>query len=337
MPELRKDPVIDRWVIISTERGKRPDVFAAHDMPTVSPEECPFCPGNESHTPPEVLAFRPDGSQPNAPGWTCRVFPNRYPALRVEGELDREGDGMFDRMNGVGAHEVIVETPKHGVELHELEPRRIEDFLWATRSRILDLKQDVRFRYMMVFKNSGRAAGASQEHSHTQLIALPIVPKRVQEELEGSRRYFGYKERCVFCDIIRQERDAGVRVVCENEDFITISPFAPRFPFEMWLMPRVHDALFEDVHEKEFSRLAELLRESLARMSAALNDPAYNFMIHTAPVRNHQDHAESYHWHIEIIPKVTMVAGFEWGTGFYINSVAPEEAAAYLRDVRIEK
>src|SRR5690348_13897994 len=190
---------------------------------------CPFCYGNESKTPPEILAYRPSSNGPaptkDSPGWTVRVVPNKFPALGIEGNLNRRAEGMFDRMNGVGAHEVIIESPDHGASLASMPEKRIEDTLWAFRDRILDLRQDKRFKYILIFKNHGEAAGASLEHAHCQLIALPIVPRRVSEELEGAKQYFIYKERCVFCDIIRQELDTGSRVVAENKDFVTIAPY----------------------------------------------------------------------------------------------------------------
>ena len=178
---------------------------------------CPFCYGNESKTPPEVLQYGRNGSGPNTPGWQVRVVPNKFPALGIEGDLDREGEGLFDRMNGVGAHEVIIETPDHRSTLATMTEKQIEDVLWAFRDRMLDLKNDKRFRYILIFKNHGEAAGASLEHPHSQLIALPIVPKRVREEVDSSRHYYFDKERCIFCDMIRQELESGVRVIGETE------------------------------------------------------------------------------------------------------------------------
>src|SRR5438445_7197812 len=195
---------------------------------------CPFCYGTESKTPPEIQAYRPNPNggpppQRDSPGWTVRVVPNKFPALGIEGDLDRQADGMFDKMNGVGAHEVVIETPDHGETLATMPLKRVEDMLWAFRDRILDLKQDRRFKYILVFKNHGEGAGASLEHPHSQIIALPILPKQVVEELEGAKKYFSNKERCIFCDIIRQETEARVRVAAENPDFITLAPYAPRF------------------------------------------------------------------------------------------------------------
>src|SRR2546428_3628291 len=205
MPELRKDPVVGRWVIISTERGRRPSDFNGSGPPSTNPKICPFDVGNEDKTPPEVLAYREPGTAPNAPGWTVRVVPNKFPALQIEGGLDRRGEGLYDRMNGVGAHEVIIEGPDHATELADLPAEHIAQVLQAYRERILDLSKDTRLRYVLIFKNHGQQAGATLEHTHSQLIATPIIPRVLQEELEGARRYYELKERCVFCDIVHQE------------------------------------------------------------------------------------------------------------------------------------
>lgn len=332
MPELRKDPIIGRWVIISTERGKRPSDFSS--VPKKRDNKlCPFCPGNESATPPEILAFRPNSSEPNKPGWTLRVISNKFPALRIEGDLNREGRGIFDKMNGVGAHEVIIETPDHNKELIDLDQKQVEDMIWAYRERTIDLKKDPRFRYILIFKNQGEAAGASLEHSHSQLIATPIVPKRVTEELEGAGKYYEYKERCIFCDIIKQELSEKERVVLQNDSFISIEPFAPRFPFETWILPKKHSPAFEEINKEDISALGSILKETLQRLAKALNNPPYNYILHTSPVDS--EYNEEYHWHIEIMPKLTRVAGFEWGTGFYINPTAPEDAATYLKEMDV--
>lgn len=329
MPELRKDPIIGRWVIISTDRAKRPADFVREQVVPKGGRFCPFCPGNESKTPPEVLAYRSSGDS-NQAGWTLRVVPNKFPALRVEGDLDRQGDGIYDKMTGVGAHEVLIETPDHMLSLSEVEEKRVEDLFWAFRDRIVDLKKDSRLRYVLCFKNHGEAAGATLEHAHSQLIALPIVPRRVQSELDGSKKYFDYKERCVYCDIVRQEITSGARVVVESDHFLAISPYAPRFPFETWIVPRLHQSHFESITPPQVENLASVLKNTLRRLDKTLERPPYNFVVHSAPL---QDGAMAhYHWHIEIIPKLTRVAGFEWGSGFYINPTPPEESAKFLRE-----
>ncbi len=333
MPELRKDPITGRWVIISTDRQKRPNDFRVERASLLGGDTCPFCVGREDMTPPEVLAFRQDGHMPNGPGWDLRVVPNKFPALQVEGSLDREGEGLFDRMNGIGAHEVIIENPDHAKTLATMSEMEIERVLWAFRERILDLKRDTRFRFILVFKNHGAAAGATLEHSHSQLIALPIVPDFVREEIEGAKRHYLMKERCVFCDIIRQEVSVGRRVIHENADVVALAPYAPRFPFETWLLPRSHGARFEEAPRPAYESLARMLRTVLQRMNRALENPAYNLVIHSAPFS--EQGSEFYHWHVELLPKVTRTAGFESGTGFYINPTSPEEAAQVLRNARV--
>jgi len=331
MPELRKDPIIGRWVIISTERGKRPMITESLARPD-GDGVCPFCPGNEDLTPPEILAYRGGGAA-NGPGWRVRVVPNKFPALRVEGELDKNGEGLYDKMNGVGAHEVIIETPRHDLQLADLDPAQIAEVLAACVSRMQDLKKDIRLKYLMVFKNQGVRAGATLEHSHSQIIATPIVPKAINEEMTGARQYFDYKERCVFCDIVKQELDDRRRLVAENGAFISIVPFAARFPFETWILPRTHRASFEDTPQPDLAALAAILKETLVRTARSVNDPPYNFVVHTAPCD--KPLAEYYHWHIEIMPRITRVAGFERGTGFYINPTPPEEAARFMKDLQL--
>jgi len=333
LPELRKDPITGRWVIISTDRGKRPMDFLRDQVVAGDPKNCPFCPGHESKTPPELLVYGRNGGGANTPGWSIRVVPNKFPALKIEGELDREGEGLFDKMNGVGAHEVIIEAPDHTASLATIAERALEDVLWAYRDRMLDLKNDKRFRYVLIFKNHGESAGATVDHPHSQLIALPIVPRRVREEVDSAWHYYDEKERCIFCDIIRQEMDTGERVIAENDHFITMTPYASRFPFEMWLLPKAHGSSYENNQSSMYASLSRMMKDVLVRMDATLDKPAYNFMIHTSPIGEEiNDH---YHWHMEIIPKLTKVAGFEWGTGFYINPTPPEEAARFLREAHV--
>ena len=330
MSELRKDPVTGRWVIISTDRRKRPTDFRLESVIINPDPSCPFCAGHEEMTPRELLAIGRNGSGPNGPGWSLRVIPNQFPVLRVEGTLDRQGEGLFDKMNGIGAHEVIIESPRHEDTLATLDADRVEQVLWACRERISDLKRDQRFRYIIIFKNHGSAAGASVEHSCSQLIALPIVPREVRDEVDGARVHYETKERCVFCDIIRQDVSDGRRLIAENADMTALAPYAPRFPFETWILPKRHQSLFEEAPRHEYAALARLLGDILRRMNKALVSPPYNLLIHSAPFA--ETAGEFYHWHVEIMPKLTKVAGFEWATGFYLNPTAPEEAAQVLRD-----
>ena len=329
MSELRRDPVIGRWNIIETEGPAGPDAFEI-EQPALGAGKCPFCYGHEAMTPPEIHVVRPNGGPPNGPGWTLRVVSNKFPALKIEGDLNRRGLGVFDMCNGVGAHEVIIETPDHQRQMADLSLAEMRQVVAAYRARSLDLRGDRRLKYTLIFKNYGLLAGASLEHAHSQLIALPIVPKRVQEELRGAQRYFEFRERCVYCDMLAQEMVEGERVIADNRSFVALCPFTSNFPFELWILPKDHAADFGTIGPDASEDLARILKETLARLRTALHDPPYNFIIHTAPIEPRE--REEYHWHLELIPKLTKIAGFEWGTGFYINPTSPEHAAAVLRE-----
>lgn len=341
MPELRKDPIIGRWVIISTERAKRPDQFVTSSAPAHEEGACPFCEGNESKTPPEIYAIRPKHTPSNAPGWELRVVPSISPFLRIEGELDRSGKGLYDLMNGIGAHEVIIESNRHIANMADLTENEINRVITCYIDRIIDLEKDKRFKYVLVFKNHGVAAGGGAfEHSRSQLIATPVNPKRVKEELVGARQYYDYHERCIFCDLIKQEIDAKDRIILDLDGFVAISPFAARFPFEVWILPKRHSCDFVSLDMESRFNLARTLKIVLSKLKKGLVDPPYNYVIHTAPFRRAKmgywksiDY--DYHWHIEIIPRLTKVAGFEWGTGFYICPLAPENSAEFLREVEV--
>jgi len=329
MPELRKDPVLGRWVIIAKERAKRPSDLRVEPQQRTS-GFCPFDEGNEEKTPPEIAAYRPDGGQPNGPGWTVRVVPNKYPALQIEGDENNRGDGIYDMMNGIGAHEVIIETPRHEVSPTALADDHFRDVIYMYRERMLDLKQDRRLLCSMLFKNVGAPAGASLEHTHSQLIATPIVPKRLREEIAGAKEFFGFRGRCLFCDMIKQELATQTRIILENDEFVAFAPFAARFPFETWVLPKAHASHFEAIGDSTAGAMASLLKTTLMKLERALTAPPYNYIIHTAPYD--AGPLRHYHWHLEIIPRLTKVAGYEWGTGFYINPLPPESAAKFLRE-----
>lgn len=338
MSELRHDPIQRRWVIISTERGLRPMDLQPVAQPVAQPQStCPFCRGQERHTPPEIARVG-DGNG----SWDARVVPNKFPALGIEGDIDRRAVGQFDRMNGIGAHEVVIETPDHATDLAETPLGRFAAVLRLYRDRLADLMRDPRLRFVIVFKNHGDAAGASLSHPHSQIIATPVTPLAVAAELQAAREHYNVKERCLFCDIMHQELAEQRRVVVADADFVTIAPYASRNPFEMMLMPRRHAHDFSRCDDAMLLALACHFREVLRRMKAALGDVPYNFILHTAPNSIHSvdvrgDYWKTlhldWHWHFEILPRLTRVAGFEWGTGFYINPTAPEDAARYLREV----
>lgn len=333
MAEFRRCALTGRWIIIYTDKEKAPQDYQV-EVHTKSGGTCPFCPGNEHMTPPEIDAHREVGTEPNKPGWLTRIVSNKFPALRIEGNLDRAGVGVYDMMNGIGAHEVIIETPDHNKQMADLMPHELEMVIWAYRNRTIDLMGDKRFKYLLIFKNFGLSAGASLEHTHSQIIALPIVPKTVQEEINGASRYFELRERCIFCDIIREEMQNEERVVTENKNFLAFAPNASRFPFETWIIPKNHNSDFSYISHEEVVDLARILREMLLRIKVSLNEPSYNFLIHSSPIDGHE--RNDYHWHIEMMPKLAKVAGFEWGTGFYLNYTSPETAARILREAKIK-
>jgi len=335
MTELRKDPIIDNWVIISTERGRRPLDYKIKTEEKKK-DSCVFCEGNEGETPPEIFAFRKKGTRENSPGWKVRVVNNKYPALKMEGkEAALEKAGIFEKMGGLGVHEVIIETPHHQKDFDNLSIGNIVLILKTYRQRYLDLSKDKRIKYILIFKNYGIDGGASLEHPHSQLIGTPIIPQKIKEELEGAKEYFDLNGRCLFCDYIEQEIKSKDRLIKETEKYVAISPFAARFPFETWILPKYHNACYKETSDNDILSLARIMKEILSKIKKKLNNPPYNFIIHTAPSKEFSTREwpgldKKYHWHIEIIPRLTKIAGFEWGTGFYINTTSPEEAARIL-------
>ncbi len=339
MSELRKDIISGRWVIIAAERSKRPDDFrpAAAEKKMEPAAFCPFCPGNESKTPPEVYSLRKKKSRADSPGWLVRVVPNKFPALSRGLPPVQHEDGIFRWMDGVGVHEVVIETPDHSRELSDLPLSHLQHVIEAYKLRVLSIEKEFQYKYVHIFKNKGREAGASLSHPHSQIVATPIIPKKVNEELYGCERLHRQYGECIVCRIIREETKSGDRLILRNEHFCAIAPFAPRFPFEMRIYPLRHSAWFTSLTKAELVSLSRMLRAILSKMKAVLSDPPYNFYFHQGPNANlpHEAWAnleQSFHWHIEIIPVLTRVAGFEWGTGFYINPVPPETAARFMRD-----
>ncbi len=335
MSELRHDPVQKRWVIVSSDRGLRPGDFEPPPGEPSHDATCPFCTGNEPHTPGEIWRHT------NGSDWSVRVVPNRFPALAVEGTLDRAAHGHYDTIRGVGAHEVIVESPDHNATLESMLPEDVFGVMLAWRERLKDLVRDRRLRYVLIFKNHGEAAGATRRHPVSQLIATPITPRTVTIELQSAREHFLLKERCLFCDILRQEFAEQHRIVYVDEHFVSLCPYASRFPFETHVFPREHRHDFRLTTDDRLRALGRHLQVVLRRMGKALGNPAYNLMLHTSPNAeatvtrpNYWTTLEAdWHWHIEILPRLKRVAGFEWGTGFYVNPTAPEDAARFLREV----
>jgi UDPglucose--hexose-1-phosphate uridylyltransferase len=339
MSELRKDLVSGRWVIIATERSKRPDDFRPAGGTARAAEPvgfCPFCEGNETKTPPEVFALRAAGTAPDSPGWKVRVVPNKFPALSRGTPPSKPTGDLFQSMAGIGVHEVVIENPDHGIELSDLPVPHIRDVFRVFQMRIKAIEQELHYQYVQLFKNKGKEAGASLSHPHSQIVATPIVPKRIKEKIYGADRLFRNFKECVFCRILREEAAAGARQILLNRHFSVVAPYASRFPFEMAVYPLRHSAFFTDVDDDELLVLAETMKYALMRLKETIGDPPYNMVLHQAPnpslsLEGWPEIGKNFHWHLEIFPILTKVAGFEWGTGFYINPVPPETAAQFLR------
>ncbi len=328
MPELRKDPTSNRWVVISTERAKRPGDFS---LPPVEKRGgfCPFCTGNEKTTPPEVFSIRDSGNA-DEPGWRVRVVPNKFPAISNDGMPTDISGGLFQAKVGSGAHEVIVETTDHDLTIADLDANAFKDVVTTYVERLKTLKADPRIQYTFVFRNSGLLAGASLEHPHTQIIALPMTPLYIQDELTHAENHAKKTGNCIFCDMIEAEIKTGTRVIAQENGFVALAPFAPRFPFETWIMPVAHSSHFETLEGKTLSDYSAFMKKILSAIKSVLSDPPYNFMLHNSPAKT--GNLLHYHWHLEIAPCLTNIAGFERGTGYYINPTPPEEAAKLLRE-----
>ena len=324
MAQLRRDPIVGRWVVIDSDHPQAPKDFVQENQTLRQINTCPFCPGRENRTPPEVDAIRPDGQ------WKVRTVPNKFPALVLEQSAQKQALGMFDVISGHGAHEVVIETPDHKKQMADLSHDEMVMVLNQYQRRYRGLSSDPDLKYVMIFKNFGSSAGATVEHSHSQIIALPMVPKTVLEEIQGAEQYHQTHGGCAFCAILQQEYQDRDRLVSENNTFVSFCPYVPRYAFETWIMPKEHQAHFADLNEAGVSDLAHQLLDTLNRLKRCLNNPSYNFYLHTAPIN--YGRPSCYHWHIEVIPKLTRSIGFEWGTGLQIVPTFPHEAARFLRD-----
>ena len=333
MSEVRRDIVTDTWVIVETARKDVPRDHLKHPK---KPPVCPFCRGNEEMTPPAIHAVRADGEATGGDDWRVRVVPDKNPVLRIEGALVRSGVGIHDMVTGTGANEVIIESPDHVTDFADLSEEQIRLVLLTYKERLADLYRDDRFRYVLVFKDHGTMAGGSTiEHVHSQVIALPATPKRVKDQLTGARAYYEYKERCVFCDILQDELRQKDRVFSVTDHIVAFAPYASRLPFEMRIMPRRHSFSFTEVTDEELTDLSSVLKRTVGSLYRLLEDPPFNLVLHTAPnllpQRGYWETIkDDYHWFMELIPRVKRTDGFEWGSGFFINPVAPERAVALL-------
>lgn len=330
-PELRRDPITSKWVILAAGRGKRPHAPGPASGETteealVEGRTCPFCEGREAETPPEVSACRVGEGQ-NCPGWTVRVIPNKFPILaNISPVAEALMDPKARQLPASGYHEVIVDSPQHGVDPWELGAGQVREMLETYRERFLTLSEDENIKYVHIIRNHRAAGAASLEHPHSQLFALPFVPPTIDAELAGFASARSGGGDCVLCDLIREEERLGERIVEKNENFVAFAPFASRLPYEIWVAPRVHRRSFEDCDCLD--EMSELMTDILNRYSEQLDDPPFNYWIHTYPL---QGETRPYHWHLEIVPRLTIPGGLEMGAGVWVNTVAPEDAAAELR------
>ena len=329
-PEMRKDSLVSRWVMFAPDRGQRPINVLAHSV-TIPADRDPFAEGNESETPPELLAYRNQDSRPNGPGWRVRVVPNKFPALQIEGDLQQREQGIYTSGLGLGSHEVIIECPHSETNMSRLSIDNIGEVLSAYKHRLLTLKCDPRFVHALIFKNKGALAGASLPHCHSQLMATSFVPPAIEDELDGALQYFRDRNVSIFEDMIQQELAVGTRVVLNTDSFLVFCPFASRCPFETWILPKRQGSHFENIAAPMIETLARVLKSVLRQLECALDDPPYNYFIHSAPLNRPE--LPYYLWHMELLPRITHVAGFELGTGCFINPILPEQAATILRAI----
>ena len=332
MHELRKDILLGRWVaVLSGSMAPSDYELPSNNQKTES--GCVLCPGREHETPPEITSIRRPGS-----GWWVRALPSFRPVFQIEGDLGRRGVGIYDRMNGIGANEILVESPEHSVRPEDMGLEQMIRVINLYRDRIADLEKDSRLRYILIYKNSGKEAGAIFSHPVSNLIATPVIPKRVKDELDNAKQYYNYKERCIFCDIVREELRVGERVIIETKNFVALCPYAAKFPFEIWIIPKRHSCAFNEIVYEEIEDMGLMLMSILKRLRKTFKEPPFNYFLHTAPNmvprKNHwHTLGEDFHWHLEIVPRLMRMTGFEWGSGFYILPTSPEDAAKYLREV----
>lgn len=330
MTEFREDPIVGRWVLVRITDIWTPERYHA-GRPPKGASISPFIYGREGMTPPEVDAIRVKDSRPNTSGWTVRTVPNKFPALRIEGNLDPHGVGIYDMYNGVGAHEVVIETPDPQKQMADFSVAEVADVIKMYQNRYASLAKDQRFKYISIFKNYGESAGASLEHAHSQIIALPILPKYFEEKLQGAERYFSFRGRSIYADILRKEYADKERIVAENDDFIAFCPYTPRYAFEVSIFPKDIFSYFDRLSDGQRLNLGGILKEVLSRLKLCLDDPSFNYYFNIDPVNSPPQ--EHFLWHIDIIPQLFRSAEMEWGTELYVVNTPPDEAARFLREV----
>ena len=334
MPELRQNFFTKEWVIIATERAKRPEDLATHRVVEPVPsfvETCPFCPGNESKTPPEVLRTPATPGEP----WAVRVIPNKFAALSSEAQPTRSLQHLRRRIEGFGFHEVIIDSPDHARYMGLLSDAHVASILSVYKERYNTLSLDRRVNHVTIFKNHGTDAGASLQHPHSQLIATPVIPSQVRHRLHEARRHYDDAGECMFCHMVEREVEDQTRIVLKGEHFVAMEVFASATPFATHIFPLRHMASFGDITDLEIVDLSRVLRTLLAKIYVGLENPDLNFTVRSGPTE--YSGARHFHWYVSVIPRLTRVAGFELGSGMFINTVLPEAAAEFLRKVSVEK
>lgn len=335
MHELRKDPLTGRWVVVLDSSSGPDDYRAPAEEQTEG--ECALCEGKEGELPPETASVRQEGTQPNGPGWWARAIPAPGPVIHGEGSLGRRGIGMYDRMNSIGAHEILVETPEHGRRPEDAGAEQVRRVIELYRMRVDSMEQDAMKRYALICKNSGSGAGAAYSHPHSLLIATPVIPQHIKGELDGAKQYYAYKERCIFCDIMEEELRSGARTIAETGHFIAFCPYAPRSPFEFWIMPKAHRCAFQEAAPEELDDLSGMLTSLMKKLRSVLREPPYSLVIHTAPNRiPRRDHwhtlGDDFHWHMEVLPVVRLTSRGVSCPDLNVLTTSPEDAAKYMRE-----
>jgi UDPglucose--hexose-1-phosphate uridylyltransferase len=332
LPELRQNLITREWVIIATERAKRPEEFKKEKreefkIPEYEPN-CPFCPGNEDKTPEETFSIRDEK------GWKVRVVLNKYAALSKYGEKIRKIEGVKRCMNGVGIHEVVIETPIHNKIMALLSLEEVKDIIKTYKNRYIEISQDKRIEMIIIFKNHGESAGTSLLHPHSQIIATPVVPLEIRHRMEIAMNYFDDTGECIFCKILNEELSDGERIVFESKNFLSFVPYAAFSPFHIWIFPKRHISSFRYISEEEIEDLSYNLRVVLRKLYFGVNNPDFNYCIRSVPTDDPD--VDYFHWYLTIVPRVTKTAGFELGSGMFINTALPEESAKFLRGIKVE-
>ncbi len=333
MSEIRKNIITGDDVVIAIERGKRPHDFKHDEEEVKSGGYCPFCYGNEGDTPEEIIAVSDDSERkPNTSGWRIRVVPNKFAAFDIEEELKKSKDVFYEKMTGVGVAEVVIESNEHNSTFGTHDYEHIKDIIRVLKERYNNLVQDERLKYVQIFKNFGGIAGASLEHPHWQIMATPLVPSVIKKELRGAKKYYKEEGSCVYCDMLDYELELDKRIITRENDFVAFNPYASRYPFETWVMPKEHNSNFGSITEEEIGDLSYVLQMIIRKFEVGFNNPPFNIILHTAPCN--VDCKEEYHWHIEILPRLSIAAGFELGTGSFINPTPPKLAAQSLKEIK---